>query len=371
MIKIIKSFSIWPIIASILIAVELVIQMCTRTDYTGVFLDAEDNCELYVTRSLILVGIVIALFLGDEILVFLTIALRAAFVIKMQALWPIYYDYIRLLAYAAVLILIIYARLNISDFRKNILRGLALVPGYLMTVSFIWKFIIARLYLYLQAAWPVIIMDLCEVAAAFIIGIWLRGKSETNPYRPICDLAKKTREHTELKEKNLRAKQIYLGAIVLLIVAFLLGIVWKINCSNEPISMDEAKEIASIFVRKEAVLAENSNEDSWHFNVIIKEVNPLYSPEKEIIAYHIRLSDVRDRCAGYVIVGADSSYAPIIEYSTDRMFDSETGLSSYEQKDYSAEWREWKKILRRFRTGTMENTITEPRDWSEYLEYFK
>lgn len=137
------------------------------------------------------------------------------------------------------------------------------------------------------------------------------------------------------------------------------------------------------------MLSENEVSDSWHWGMTISEPTAMYDLLENVSSYYFLLSDENGDEAGYIIIGANSSYAPVIEYATSGSFypaealeienattihytggidylisDGETyfdvssfgeaveateevaqNASAYSMDDFSDEWEMWENIL--------------------------
>lgn len=87
------------------------------------------------------------------------------------------------------------------------------------------------------------------------------------------------------------------------------------------IKKSEAREIANFHLEmaEENMEGKRTEEKKWTDNTQISKTYPLYDAEKNLCAYVFELKDAGED-AGYVVVGANEEYSPIIEYATSGRF---------------------------------------------------
>lgn len=162
--------------------------------------------------------------------------------------------------------------------------------------------------------------------------------------------------------------------------------------ASEPsnsITGEQAQKIAVTHIQSSLMLSENEVSDSWHWGMTISEPTAMYDLLGNVSSYYFLLSDENGDETGYIIIGANSSYAPVIEYATSGSFypaealeienattihytggidylisDGETyfdvssfgeaveateevaqNASAYSMDDFSDEWEMWENIL--------------------------
>lgn len=93
----------------------------------------------------------------------------------------------------------------------------------------------------------------------------------------------------------------------------------------------EAKEIANFHlnVAEDHREGKRTKENKWSDDTKISKTYPLYDSEEKLCAYAFELKDSGED-AGYVVVGANEEYSPIIEYATSgKFYDGELKESEY------------------------------------------
>ena len=93
----------------------------------------------------------------------------------------------------------------------------------------------------------------------------------------------------------------------------------------------EAKEIANFHlnVAEDHREGRRTKENKWSDDTKISKTYPLYDSEEKLCAYAFELKDSGED-AGYVVVGANEEYSPIIEYATSgKFYDGELKESEY------------------------------------------
>lgn len=94
----------------------------------------------------------------------------------------------------------------------------------------------------------------------------------------------------------------------------------------------QAEEIADTFI--DSIRKEGDNTGAWSQNLIIEREKKLYSADDEVAAYCIEYTNAGGNDCGYVVVGANENYAPIIEYAMEGDF-LQTGRKLYYLGDES------------------------------------
>lgn len=87
--------------------------------------------------------------------------------------------------------------------------------------------------------------------------------------------------------------------------------------TEDTISIKEAKNIAYNFIISNMFTQKKSEEKGWKDKLIFGESDTLYDLDDSISAYLFNLLDTEGAPSGYIIIGASTDYAPIIEYSHD------------------------------------------------------
>lgn len=155
------------------------------------------------------------------------------------------------------------------------------------------------------------------------------------------------------------------------------------------ITGEQAQKIALTHVQSALMLSEDETLDKWHWGMKISKPTAMYDLAGNISSYYFSLSDENGGAAGYIIIGSNPSYAPVVEYATSGYFypaealetedattiyytggmdyligNGETymdvssfgdvveateevngNVSMYSVEDYSDEWEMWKNIL--------------------------
>lgn len=97
------------------------------------------------------------------------------------------------------------------------------------------------------------------------------------------------------------------------------------------IKRDEAKEIAGFHLKAagDKIKKEKTKENNWSDDTKIRKTYSLYDSEEKVCAYAFELED-NGEDAGYVVIGANEEYSPVIEYATSgRFYDGELTDSEY------------------------------------------
>lgn len=97
------------------------------------------------------------------------------------------------------------------------------------------------------------------------------------------------------------------------------------------IKKSEAKEIANFHldVAEDHMDGKRTVENKWSDKTKISKTYPLYDTEEKLCAYAFELKDSGED-AGYVVVGANEEYSPVIEYATSgKFYDGELKDSEY------------------------------------------
>ncbi len=84
------------------------------------------------------------------------------------------------------------------------------------------------------------------------------------------------------------------------------------------IELKDAEKIAWYHILNMINLDNNSG--LWSYSMFIKDEQEIYGIDNSINAYCIKYTDNENNDCGYVLVGANDKYAPIIEYSTSGSF---------------------------------------------------
>lgn len=90
--------------------------------------------------------------------------------------------------------------------------------------------------------------------------------------------------------------------------------------SHCEISAYEAMLIAESHIQSVLTLEDDGVIDSWKWGVTLGLPIALYDMESSVSAYYIPVYDEKECEAGYIIIGAQDCYAPIIEYTTSGIF---------------------------------------------------
>jgi hypothetical protein len=85
------------------------------------------------------------------------------------------------------------------------------------------------------------------------------------------------------------------------------------------ITPEEARMMATIHVES-IIRLDKETSDGWRLGIILDAPHEMYDLSGNISAYYMQIHDENNVGLGYVVVGAEDLYAPIIEYSTDGMF---------------------------------------------------
>lgn len=88
--------------------------------------------------------------------------------------------------------------------------------------------------------------------------------------------------------------------------------------SEDSISIVEAEKIAKMHI--DYILNANIDSGLWSDELIIKNEINLYDVDEIISAYCIEYTNMQEENCGYIVVGANQMYAPIIEYATSGTF---------------------------------------------------
>jgi hypothetical protein len=114
--------------------------------------------------------------------------------------------------------------------------------------------------------------------------------------------------------RNIKTRLISL----LLISTFLISVCGIMPCDVRAkegiISTEYAKKIAVLHIQSFIANNEKDELSKWEWGVYIEEPVPMYSPDGYIEAYYIDVVDKEKTSVGYVIVGANKTHPPIIEY---------------------------------------------------------
>ena len=115
-----------------------------------------------------------------------------------------------------------------------------------------------------------------------------------------------------------------------ILFSVIIAILLTINlCKNEivkageelnSINGEQAQKIAIMHIQSSLLLSENEVNDNWHWGMLISEPMAIYDLNGNINSYYFSLSGEDKMDAGYIIIGANESYAPILEYSTSGSF---------------------------------------------------
>lgn len=84
------------------------------------------------------------------------------------------------------------------------------------------------------------------------------------------------------------------------------------------VSKGNAKKIARKHLNA-VIYDSNRNDKKWGNRTKIADVTPLYDAEKHLCAYAVDLKE-EEKDAGYIVVGCNENYPPIIEYSLEGKF---------------------------------------------------
>lgn len=101
-----------------------------------------------------------------------------------------------------------------------------------------------------------------------------------------------------------------------LLTSCLAGMGQNVNAKGTVISEKQAKIMAILQIQTVIFSNEKDEVSKWQWGVSIEEPVPMYSLEGEIEAYYVAVVGKENEPAGYVIVGANRTHSPIIEYAT-------------------------------------------------------
>lgn len=122
-----------------------------------------------------------------------------------------------------------------------------------------------------------------------------------------------------------------------IITAFLLGMtILGMNANivnaDDSISISEAKQMAWLQVN--SVREQKQDIGEWSSNLKIENTQNLYDCDNNITAYCINFVDKDNNDCGYVVVGANDDYDPIVEFATSGDFFTEKGEKTYYLGEY-------------------------------------
>lgn len=86
------------------------------------------------------------------------------------------------------------------------------------------------------------------------------------------------------------------------------------------ITGEQAQKIALTHVQSALMLSEDETLDKWHWGMKISKPTAMYDLAGNISSYYFSLSDENGGAAGYIIIGSNPSYAPVVEYATSGYF---------------------------------------------------
>ncbi len=98
------------------------------------------------------------------------------------------------------------------------------------------------------------------------------------------------------------------------------------------------------WLQVDSVRKQTQDIGEWSSNIKVKNTHKLYDCDDNITAYCVEFSDKDNNDCGYVVVGANDIYEPIIEFATSGDFFTEKGEKTYYLgKYYDSEWKFYKK----------------------------
>lgn len=196
------------------------------------------------------------------------------------------------------------------------------------------------------------------------------------------------------------------SAIIFVVALLISNCIVKKSAANaefKSISSEQAKFMAVLQIQSYIVNCEKDAVSKWKWGIRIEEPVPMYSLTREVEAYYVGVVDERNESIGYVIVGANLTHAPIIEYNVSNMFYPEvvrqeikmdslyymgglrywvgdykqivdaTSFGEYKKIEYkrlcntsvirgnyNVAWGNWSKLLNSRRIEIKDNIITEP-----------
>ena len=108
------------------------------------------------------------------------------------------------------------------------------------------------------------------------------------------------------------------GKAILLVLIFVTSIhklhVFAANC-DETIDEQMASKIAQKHIQSVIQLNKDQDTSNWHWGMHLGTPLKMYDLTEKISAYCFEVFDELDEDCGYVVVGANNNYAPIIEYN--------------------------------------------------------
>lgn len=102
--------------------------------------------------------------------------------------------------------------------------------------------------------------------------------------------------------------------IITIILSFFAFLSTSVKAKEICINIETAKKIAIFKIQYYIANNEKDELSKWRWGEYIEEPIPMYSLDGNVEAYYVSVINEKKESAGYVIVGANKSHAPVIEF---------------------------------------------------------